>query len=151
MAFSMLSVKMPWAHTRVHIKLVMGEMGNNVAVRTVSKKYRKKTSDHACWNSHHCFSVVWAQNYPVPIPSHQSDCDDSEDYSDKPASKLSILNWERREPCKNARASGYGQEKGEKCGIVSLFLLLLLLSYSSPPLFFLLRCAVSSLAERFLC
>ena len=45
---SMLFVKIPWAHTRVHIKLVMGEMGDNVAVRrTVSKKYRKKTSDHA--------------------------------------------------------------------------------------------------------
>ena len=45
---SMLFVKIPWAHIRVHIKLVMGEMGNNVAVRrTVSKKYRKKTSDHA--------------------------------------------------------------------------------------------------------
>ena len=70
------------------------------------------------------------------FPSHQIDCDDSEDYSDKPASKLSILNWERREPCKNARASGYGQEKGEKCGIVSLFLLLLLLSYFQPPPFF---------------
>ena len=48
MALSMLSVKIPWPHTRVHIKLVMGEMGNNLAVRTVSKKYRKKTSDHAC-------------------------------------------------------------------------------------------------------
>ena len=44
---SMLFVKIPWAHTRIHIKLVMGEMGNNVAVRTVSKEYRKKTSDDA--------------------------------------------------------------------------------------------------------
>ena len=37
---SMLFVKIPWAHTRVHVKLVVQEMGNNVAVRTVSKKYR---------------------------------------------------------------------------------------------------------------
>ena len=37
---SMLFVKIPWAHTRVHVKLVIQEMGNNVAVRTVSKKYR---------------------------------------------------------------------------------------------------------------
>ena len=43
---SVLFVKIPWAHTRVHIKLAMREMGNNVAVRTVSKKYRKKTGDH---------------------------------------------------------------------------------------------------------
>ena len=70
------------------------------------------------------------------FPSYQSVCDDSEDYSDKPASKLFILNWERREPCKNARANGYGQEKGEKCGIVSLFLLLFLLLLSCFPLFF---------------
>ena len=44
---SMLFVKIPWAHTRVHVKLVIQEMGNNVGVRTVSKKYRKKTSDYA--------------------------------------------------------------------------------------------------------
>ena len=44
---SMLFVKIPWAHTRVHVKLVIQEMGNNVGVRTVSKKYRKKTGDHA--------------------------------------------------------------------------------------------------------
>ena len=44
---SMLFVKIPWAHTRVHVKLVIQEMGNNVGVRTVSKKYRKKTNDHA--------------------------------------------------------------------------------------------------------
>ena len=37
---SMLFVKIPWAHTRVHVKLVIQEMGNNDAVRTVSKKYR---------------------------------------------------------------------------------------------------------------
>ena len=36
---SMLFVKIPWAQTRVHVKLVIQEMGNNVAVRTVSKKY----------------------------------------------------------------------------------------------------------------
>ena len=35
----MLFVKIPWAQTRVHVKLVIQEMGNNVAVRTVSKKY----------------------------------------------------------------------------------------------------------------
>ena len=37
---SMLFVKIPWAHTGVHVKLVIQEMENNVAVRTVSKKYR---------------------------------------------------------------------------------------------------------------
>ena len=37
---SMLFIKIPWAHTRVHVKLVIHEMGKNVAVRTVSKKYR---------------------------------------------------------------------------------------------------------------
>ena len=37
---SMLFVKIPWAHTHVHVKLVIQEMGNNDAVRTVSKKYR---------------------------------------------------------------------------------------------------------------
>ena len=37
---SMLFVKIPWAHTRVHVKPVIQEMENNVTVRTVSKKYR---------------------------------------------------------------------------------------------------------------
>ena len=37
---SILFVKIPWAHSRVHVKLVIQEMGNNVAARTVSKKYR---------------------------------------------------------------------------------------------------------------
>ena len=37
---SMLFVKIPWAHAGVHVKLVIQEMENNVAVRTVSKKYR---------------------------------------------------------------------------------------------------------------
>ena len=37
---SMLFVKIPWAHTGFHVKLVIQEMENNVAVRTVSKKYR---------------------------------------------------------------------------------------------------------------
>ena len=48
---SMLFVKIPWAHTRVHVKLVIQEMGNNVAVRTVSKKYRNRHFE----TSHHCF------------------------------------------------------------------------------------------------
>ena len=37
---SMLFVKIPWAHTGVHVKPVIQEMENNVTVRTVSKKYR---------------------------------------------------------------------------------------------------------------
>ena len=129
---SMLFVKIPWAQTRVHVKLDIQEMGNNVAVRTVSKKYGNMhfethtTVFQQCGLKHTQFS------------SYQSACDDSEDYSDKPASKLSILNLERREPRKKARASGYGQEKGGKCGIVSLFVLLLscfLLFFGSAALF----------------
>ena len=42
---SMLFVKIPWAHTLVHVKLVIQEMGNNVTVRTVSKKYRNMHFD----------------------------------------------------------------------------------------------------------
>ena len=30
---STLFVKIPWAHTRVHVKLVMGEMETHVTVR----------------------------------------------------------------------------------------------------------------------
>ena len=36
----MLFVKIPWAPTGVHVKLVIQEMENNVVVVTVSKKYR---------------------------------------------------------------------------------------------------------------
>ena len=43
---SMLSVKIPWALTRVYVNLDIQEMEVNVVVRTVSKKYRKKTSDY---------------------------------------------------------------------------------------------------------
>ena len=42
----MLFVKIPWALTRVYVNLDIQEMENSVVVRTVSKKYRKKTSDH---------------------------------------------------------------------------------------------------------
>ena len=38
----MLFVKIPWALTRVHVKLDIQEMENNVVVRTISKKYSKK-------------------------------------------------------------------------------------------------------------
>ena len=34
---SMLFVKIPWAHTGVHVKLVIQEMENNVAVREIQK------------------------------------------------------------------------------------------------------------------
>lgn len=63
---SMLFVKIPWALTRVYVKLDIQEMENNVVIRTISKKYSKKRL-RAILNSHHFFSVLWAQNYPVPI------------------------------------------------------------------------------------
>ena len=37
----MLFVKIPWALTRVYVKLDIQEMENNVVVRTISKKYSK--------------------------------------------------------------------------------------------------------------
>lgn len=39
---SMLFVKIPWALTRVYVKLDIQEMENNVVERTISKKYSKK-------------------------------------------------------------------------------------------------------------
>ena len=39
---SMQFVKIPWALTRVHVKLDTQEMEHNVVVRTISKKYSKK-------------------------------------------------------------------------------------------------------------
>ena len=63
---SMLFVKIPWALIRVYVKLDIQEMENNVVVRTVSRKYRKETIGHFKFPPFF-FSVVWAQNYPVPM------------------------------------------------------------------------------------
>ena len=51
---SMLFVKIPWALTRVHVKLDIQEMENNV-----------ETEGH--FQLTLSFSVLWAQNYPVPL------------------------------------------------------------------------------------
>ena len=56
---SMLFVKIPFALTRVYVNLDIQEMENNVVVRTVSKKYGKKTSDHFKLTPFF-FSVEWA-------------------------------------------------------------------------------------------
>jgi len=44
----MLFVKIPWALTRVYVKLDIQEMENNVVVRAVAKKYTNtnKASDN---------------------------------------------------------------------------------------------------------
>lgn len=104
---SMLFVKIPWALTRVHVKLDIQEMENNVVVRTISKKYSKK--DWRPFSTHTIFFSTMGSKLPS---SPTAEVLVLIAKTVMPASNFSTQNWERSEP-RNERLRGRGKERSQ--------------------------------------